>query len=271
MYDGDFADWLNKHIATASPVPSQNARGEAQQDPLLGKKKWPQSSSRVIGVIEPQKAAGPNQHEVLSEEEENNDATLGSIQVEKFTINEPKMRKEFILKHMNALYRAYRRKLKAKYYDDLELTNSYQRENNKPRKTTKPVNKEKLANNVDAVSKLEDYMKQRNEGLNQMDDEGIFKKEKHGYLRAYGCNKSITDHFGVKPTRLNLIHKVVEIEKKADEQETTRKMEEKMEEKLAERDKLLAECDKMWEERFKKLCDSLGVPKTNQIPQNEST
>ncbi|KAJ8434657.1 hypothetical protein Cgig2_002203 [Carnegiea gigantea] len=195
------------------------------------------------------------------------------------------MRKKFILKHMNALYRDYRRKLKAKYYHDPELINRYQRENNKPRKvlkkTTKPVNKEKLANNVDAVSKLEDHMKQRNEGLNQMDDEEIFKKvlgeEKHGYLCAYGHNKSITDHFGVKPTRLNLTHKVVEIEKKADDQvqETTRKMEEKMEEKLAERDierdKLLAEHDKMWEERFKKLCDSLGVPQTNQIPQNEST
>ncbi|KAJ8429632.1 hypothetical protein Cgig2_006873 [Carnegiea gigantea] len=200
---------------------------------------------------------------------------------------------------MNALYRDYRRKLKAKYYDDPELINRM-KENNKPRKVlksywlylctlwhdpqfqkeptraeiliesrkrkiTKPVDKEKLANNVDAV----------------MDDEEIFKKvlgeEKHGYLRAYGRNKSIIDHFGVKPTQLNLIYKVVEIEKKADEQvqETTRKMEEKMEEKLAERDmerdKLLAERDKWWEERFKKLCDSLGVPQTNQIPQNEST
>ena len=44
----------------ASPVPSQNARDEAQQDPLLGKKKRPQSSSRVEGIIEPQQAAGPN-------------------------------------------------------------------------------------------------------------------------------------------------------------------------------------------------------------------
>ena len=65
----------------ASPVPSQNARDEAQQDPLLGKKKRPQSSSRVEGIIEPQQAAGPNQHEVLYEEEENNDAALRSIQV----------------------------------------------------------------------------------------------------------------------------------------------------------------------------------------------
>ncbi|KAJ8436674.1 hypothetical protein Cgig2_006384 [Carnegiea gigantea] len=204
---------------------------------------------------------------------------------EKFTINKPEMRKEFVLKHVNALYCDYRHKLKAKYYDDPELINRYQRENNKPRKvlkkTTKPVNEEKLANNVDAVSKLEDHMKQRNEGLNQMDDEEIFKKvlgeEKHGYFRAYGHNKSITDHFGVKPARLNLIHKVVEIEKMADKQvqKTIRKMEEKMEEKLVERDierdKLLVERDKMWEERFKKLCDSLGIPQTNQIHQNEST
>ena len=47
------------------------------------------------------------------------------------------MRKEFVLKHMNALYRDYRRKLKAKYYDDPELINRYQRENNKPRKVLK--------------------------------------------------------------------------------------------------------------------------------------
>ena len=109
-----------------------------------------------------------------------------------------------------------------------------------------------------------------------MDDEEIFKKvlgeEKHGYLRAYGCNKSITDHFGVKPTWLNLIHKVAEIEKKADEQvqETTRKMEEKLAQRDMEHDKLLAERDKMWEGRFKKLCDSLGIPQINQIPENES-
>lgn len=47
------------------------------------------------------------------------------------------MRKEFVLKHMNALYRDYRRKLKAKYYDDPELINRYQRQNNKPRKVLK--------------------------------------------------------------------------------------------------------------------------------------
>ncbi|KAJ8435989.1 hypothetical protein Cgig2_013798 [Carnegiea gigantea] len=325
-------------IATASPVPSQNARDEAQQDPLLGKKKRPQSSSRVEGIIEPQQAVGPNQHEALSEEEGNNDAALRSIQVvasqtcksviEASRHNRPIKRKrgDVCCRKLidlqpgeklqvdfdqdchpvganSSIFTFYlgqtvrnrtccplavpewkyiesgRCKLKAKYYDDPELINRYQRENNKPgkvlksdwlylctlwhdpqfqrqknkkertpaeiliesrkRKTTKPVNKEKLANNVDAVSKLEDYMKQRNEGMNQMDDEEIFKKvlgeEKHGYLRAYGRNKSITNYFGVKPTRLNLIHNVVEIEKKADEQvqETTRKMEEKMEEKLA--------------------------------------
>ncbi|XP_021743333.1 uncharacterized protein LOC110709417 isoform X2 [Chenopodium quinoa] len=60
-----------------------------------------------------------------------------NVVLEKFTMDQPEMRKEFILRHMNALYRDYRRKLKAIYYDDPELINQVQREKNKPKNVAK--------------------------------------------------------------------------------------------------------------------------------------
>ncbi|XP_021739802.1 uncharacterized protein LOC110706214 isoform X3 [Chenopodium quinoa] len=245
------------------------------------------------------------------------------VVLEKFTMDQPEMRKEFILRHMNALYRDYRRKLKAIYYDDPKLINQVQREKNKPKNVarrdwlylcklwhspdfkklsqrnrknrsrlkiphysgtksfariadelklnreptraeilSKPVDPVKFAENQEIVSKLKNSIQEREDGHNNMSDEQIFKEilgeEKHGYLRAYGRNKSITDHFKEKPSRINLANQVIKIEKKADErvEEVKKAMEEKIEEKLAER-------DQMWEERFKKLCEKLGAPSTN--------
>lgn len=148
------------------------------------------------------------------------------------------------------------------------------------RKSTKQVDAEKLANNVAAVSKLNNLIQDRENGVNKMTDEDIFKsalgEEKHGYLRGYGRNKSITDYFGIKPGRMNLVNQVVEIEKKADEkvQEVKKLMEEKMDEKLAEhkkeREKMLDERDKMWEEKFASFCRSNGQHPSGQNHPNGS-
>ncbi|XP_021739803.1 uncharacterized protein LOC110706214 isoform X4 [Chenopodium quinoa] len=186
------------------------------------------------------------------------------VVLEKFTMDQPEMRKEFILRHMNALYRDYRRKLKAIYYDDPKLINQVQREKNKPKNVARRdwLYLCKLWHSPDFKSKLKNSIQEREDGHNNMSDEQIFKEilgeEKHGYLRAYGRNKSITDHFKEKPSRINLANQVIKIEKKADErvEEVKKAMEEKIEEKLAER-------DQMWEERFKKLCEKLGAPSTN--------
>lgn len=60
---------------------------------------------------------------------------------------------------------------------------------------------------------------QREQGLNEKTDEQIFQevlgKDTHGYLRAYGPGKSITQHFNLKPSRINLHDEVVEVKKNA--------------------------------------------------------
>ncbi|KAK9676316.1 hypothetical protein RND81_11G068400 [Saponaria officinalis] len=84
------------------------------------------------------------------------------------------------------------------------------------RKSINRVNPEKLACNMHAIyfiflSIFED------EGLNQMTDEQIITevlgKDFHGYLRCYGRGKSITQYFGVNPSRLNLAIEVMEVKK----------------------------------------------------------
>ncbi|KAJ8423797.1 hypothetical protein Cgig2_015534 [Carnegiea gigantea] len=64
------------------------------------------------------------------------------------------------------------------------------------RTSDKPVNAENLTNNMHAK---------------------VLGKHSHGYLRAYGRGKSITDYFGVKPLRLDLAQHVMELKKRADE------------------------------------------------------
>ena len=42
-------------------------------------------------------------------------------------------------------------------------------------------------------------------------------KDTHGYLRAYGRGKSITNYFGVKPSHLDFAQDVMELKKRANE------------------------------------------------------
>ncbi|KAL2904963.1 4-hydroxy-3-methylbut-2-enyl diphosphate reductase [Bienertia sinuspersici] len=63
----------------------------------------------------------------------------------------------------------------------------------------------RLRQEIDEIKKLKE---QRDLGLNDKRDEQIFQdvlgKDAHGYLRAYALGKSITEHFKVKPSRLDL-------------------------------------------------------------------
>ena len=64
---------------------------------------------------------------------------------------------------------------------------------------------------------MEKLKNEREQGLNNKINEQIFQevlgKDKHGYLRAYGRGKSITDYFGVKPSCLDLAQDVMELKK----------------------------------------------------------
>ncbi|KAK9697908.1 hypothetical protein RND81_08G068800 [Saponaria officinalis] len=83
------------------------------------------------------------------------------------------------------------------------------------RQTTseKCVNSTNLACNMHAIDEVKRLKKERDEGLNQKTDEQILAevlgKDSRGYLRCYGRGKSITQYFGVKPSRLDLANEVM--------------------------------------------------------------
>lgn len=88
------------------------------------------------------------------------------------------------------------------------------------RTSDRPVNAENLANNMHAKAATEKLKNEREQGLNDETDEQIFQevlgKDRHGYLCPYGRGESITDYFGVKPSRLDLAQHVMELKKRAD-------------------------------------------------------
>ncbi|KAL2943717.1 Laminin subunit beta-1 [Bienertia sinuspersici] len=71
---------------------------------------------------------------------------------------------------------------------------------------------------ADEIKKLKEH---RDQGLNDKTNEQIFQdmrgNDTHGYLRAYGPGKSITQHFKVKPSRLDLFQELIEVKKKVDQ------------------------------------------------------
>ncbi|KAK9668289.1 hypothetical protein RND81_13G048300 [Saponaria officinalis] len=81
------------------------------------------------------------------------------------------------------------------------------------RTSDKSVNSTNLACNMHAIDGVKRLKKEREEGLNQKTDEQILAevlgKDSRGYLRCYGRGKSITQYFGVKPSRLDLANEVM--------------------------------------------------------------
>lgn len=125
------------------------------------------------------------------------------------------------------------------------------------RTSDKPVNAENLANNMHAKVAMEKLKNEREQGLNNKTDEQIFQeflsKDKHGYLRAYGRGKSITDCFGVKPSRLDLAQYVMELKnKRADESVVEAKKDVEEARKEAEQAKFEAEQSKKVVEEARK-------------------
>ncbi|KAL2900284.1 Adenylosuccinate synthetase [Bienertia sinuspersici] len=77
------------------------------------------------------------------------------------------------------------------------------------RKSKKAVNVLALEKNTLVVDEIKKLKEQR--------DQYVLGKDTHGYLRAYGPGKSITQHFKVKPSRLDLSQELIEVKKKADQ------------------------------------------------------
>ena len=119
---------------------------------------------------------------------------------------------------------------------------------------------------------------QREEGLIEKTDEQIFQdvlgKDTHGYLRAYGPGKSITKHFQVKPSQLDLAQEVVEVKKTAEQAVLEAKKEAQEARKDAECARKEAESvrnevdakitanNEVWEKRLKKMMELFGLDST---------
>ncbi|XP_021715864.1 uncharacterized protein LOC110683767 isoform X2 [Chenopodium quinoa] len=161
------------------------------------------------------------------------------------------------------------------------------------RKSKKSVIDVALAYNMHALSEMKKLKEEREQGLNNFTDEQIFVKvlgeDTHGYLRAYGGGKSITDYFGVKPSRINLAHEMIEVKKNAEqavqearkdsedarkEAENARKDAElARKEAEATRDEVnqkIAANNKLWEKRLKKILQGCGI-NASKSDDSEST
>ncbi|KAL2933735.1 Guanine nucleotide exchange C9orf72 [Bienertia sinuspersici] len=123
------------------------------------------------------------------------------------------------------------------------------------RKSKKVVNALTLEKNTLAVE-------QRDQGLNDKTDEQIFQdvlgKDTHRYLRAYGPGKSITQHFKVKPSRLDLSQELIEVNKKVDQliEEARKDSEKAKKEAEAIRDDVdtkIEQNNAIWEKHFHQL------------------
>ncbi|KAL2938044.1 Phosphatidylinositol phosphatase PTPRQ [Bienertia sinuspersici] len=157
------------------------------------------------------------------------------------------------------------------------------------RKSKKAVNVLAMEKNTLVVDEIKKLKEQRDQGLNDKTDEQIFQdvlgKDTHGYLRAYGPGKSITQHFKVKPSRLDLSQELIEVKKKADQLiEEARKDAEnaRMEAEKAKKeeeairndvDRKIEQNNAIWEKKFHQLMNFIkgGTYSNDDVSGNESS
>ncbi|KAL2900391.1 Laminin subunit gamma-1 [Bienertia sinuspersici] len=138
----------------------------------------------------------------------------------------------------------------------------------------------------DEIKKLKE---QKDQGLNDNTYEQIFQdvlgKDTHGYLRAYGLGKSITQHFKVKRSLLDLSPELIEVKKKADQliEEATKDVENARTEaekakKEAEAvrndvDRKIEKNNAIWEKKFHQLMNFIkgGTYSNDDDSRNESS
>ncbi|KAH0781470.1 hypothetical protein KY290_001068 [Solanum tuberosum] len=111
----------------------------------------------------------------------------------------------------------------------------------------------------DVIDQFDQFKKQQEKGEISLNDDDIFEKvlgtEKNGYLRAYGPGKSISEYFGGRPTKVQLIKQLESTRKESNErvEEVKREAKEQIEEMKKETDNKLEELSKRWEEKFQMM------------------
>ncbi|XP_074301537.1 uncharacterized protein LOC141632936 isoform X3 [Silene latifolia] len=155
------------------------------------------------------------------------------------------------------------------------------------RTSDKPVNSTNFACNMHAIDEVKRLKKERDEGLNQKTDDEIIAevlgKDSHGYLRCYGRGRSITQYFGVKPSRLDLANEVMLVKRTTTDTLEEAKKELEAANKNAEEarknaeaakkeaeatrnevDEKIAANNKIWEEKFAQLSKAHGIGSSRQ-------
>ncbi|KAH9604367.1 hypothetical protein KSS87_020443 [Heliosperma pusillum] len=147
------------------------------------------------------------------------------------------------------------------------------------RKSNTPVNALNLDYNMKKIEEVNKRKKEREEGLNKNTDDQILMEvlgqDTHRYLRCYGRGKSITQHFGVKPSRMELVKEVVEVRlttedvieqaknevlKSRQEVADIRKEAEAAKKEVeAKVDEKIAANNEMWQKKLDDLLKSYGV------------
>ncbi|KAH0695835.1 hypothetical protein KY289_013317 [Solanum tuberosum] len=111
----------------------------------------------------------------------------------------------------------------------------------------------------DVIDQFDQFKKQQEKGEISLNDDDIFEKvlgtEKNGYLRAYGPGKSISEYFGSRPTKVQLIKQLESTRKESNErvEEIKREAKEQIEEMKKETNNKLEELSKRWEEKIQMM------------------
>ncbi|KAH0678140.1 hypothetical protein KY284_019225 [Solanum tuberosum] len=123
----------------------------------------------------------------------------------------------------------------------------------------------------DAMDQFDQLKKQQQNGEISLNDDDIFEKvlgtEKNGYLRAYGPGKNISEYFGGRPTKVQLIKQLESTRKESNErvEEVKREAKEQIEEMKKETDNKLEELSKRWEKKFQMMIEAQGRLSNNTL------
>ncbi|XP_043814190.1 uncharacterized protein LOC122724034 isoform X3 [Manihot esculenta] len=105
----------------------------------------------------------------------------------------------------------------------------------------------------EAIEKFQQLKKQREEGQISLDDDAIFADvlgpEKNGYVRAYGPGKNVTEYFGARPTKIELLRQLDTSRREANErvQQIQKEASEQVNDVKKQMDEKLAEMNRIWE------------------------
>ncbi|XP_043806834.1 uncharacterized protein LOC122721889 [Manihot esculenta] len=85
----------------------------------------------------------------------------------------------------------------------------------------------------------------------------VLGPEKNGYVHAYGLGKNITEYFGARPTKIELLKQLDTSRREANErvQQIQKEASEQVNDVKKQMDEKLAEMNRIWEHKFKMLLE----------------